>query len=437
MNNPPTSASERLAPYILLDELSQPVPIAPGPFVLTGSTEGVLNGELVFRWLPTAALAFEGTCSSDRTNFGDVMLKSQEPLAFEVPAFVTQVVRGGSEIKGIVSDGFDLGDSPFHALRFCLANFPKYIGDPIHYVNNGFDCAAAGRLGMTVDRAWFCLDSILEVDDLRRIARDDAGFVVGHVGEWRPASGQVTGADAVAVLDMLHIWFGLLRGAWTGPLFPQGLADGEVVWRQYAPWKLGNSRAVTTWLPELKMLNLSEMFDGFLARWDDQAWQTPLRYAVAWYVEANAPETGMEARVILAQVALELLARVHIVETQNLRSRASFSALSAAERIRMLLDNLRIPSAVPTYMTHVPMAQLNATDGPEAMTRLRNALVHANEGDRALLRSLNGMPWWECSQLAMHYLELTLLALCGHPGHYTRRAFPGWKGDDEVLVPWV
>jgi hypothetical protein len=42
----------------------------------------------------------------------------------------------------------------------------------------------------------------------------------------------------------------------------------------------------------------------------------------------------------------------------------------------------------------------------------------------------------ECSQLALQYVELALLAICDHDGHYARRGWKGWKGDDEVLVPW-
>jgi hypothetical protein len=50
--------------------------------------------------------------------------------------------------------------------------------------------------------------------------------------------------------------------------------------------------------------------------------------------------------------------------------------------------------------------------------------------------SVDGEQRMECSELALQYLELALLAVCGHDGYYARRGWRGWKGDDEVLVPW-
>jgi hypothetical protein len=48
----------------------------------------------------------------------------------------------------------------------------------------------------------------------------------------------------------------------------------------------------------------------------------------------------------------------------------------------------------------------------------------------------SGVQLWECSQLALQYVELVLLAVCGHGGLYARRGWRGWKGEDEIVVPW-
>jgi hypothetical protein len=273
---------------------------------------------------------------------------------------------------------------------------------------------------------------------LREAARRDSGFVISHVGEWLPSSGKMTVTDAKVILDMLHIWFGLLRGAWSGPLFPQGLVDSEVVWRQFAAWNLGDSREVRTWLPQRKPLDLSMLFAGFVQRWNDAAWKGPLSSSVSWYVEANSPGTTQESRIILSQVALELLAWVHLVETQQLHSRSDFKRLSAAGRIRVLLQQIGVPTAIPDYMTLLPrLCHGDAFDGPGVITRVRNALVHAPDDRSVVIGTLDGVTLYECSQLALQYVELALLAICGHGGHYARRAWKGWKGDDEVLVPWM
>lgn len=429
----------RLVPYIISTELNQRVPVAAGPFRLSGSTEGVVDGNIYFRWTPSTALAFEGSFSGTKADVGWVSLRSDGTQPFEAPAYVTRVSHGPkASVSGLLHEGLALGDSSFEVLKFSLANFPNYLGEAVRYQQDDSQGVVAGRVQVVSDRGQCYVDVIPESKDLRHVVQEDAGFVVTHVGEWRPASGRMTPTEVLATLDMLHIWFGLLRGAWAGPVFPQGLVGDDVVWRQYAAWHLGDSRTVTTWLPLRKRINLDQMFKGFVARWDDPAWQGPLRYAVAWCVEANAPETATQARIVLSQVALELLAWVHIVETQRLRSRTEFKELHAVDRIRVLLDHIGVSTSVPTYMASLPqLYHGDASDGPGVITRVRNASVHATQNSRALLESLDGPTWHECSQLSLQYLELALLAVCGHTGDYAQRGYRGWKGDDENPVPWV
>jgi hypothetical protein len=43
----------------------------------------------------------------------------------------------------------------------------------------------------------------------------------------------------------------------------------------------------------------------------------------------------------------------------------------------------------------------------------------------------------EAAEYGLELLELALLAVLNYRGRYSMRAFRGWKGDDEVLVPWA
>ena len=125
------------------------------------------------------------------------------------------------------------------------------------------------------------------------------------------------------------------------------------------------------------------------------------------------------------------------MEIERLHSRADFTALSAAGRIRTLLHNIRVPPVIPAYLKRLPeFVQGDAFDGPGVITRIRNALVHSGE-DKRTGPKLEGEHLMECGALALNYLELAILAACGYQGHYARRGWrEGWKGDDEILVPW-
>jgi hypothetical protein len=62
--------------------------------------------------------------------------------------------------------------------------------------------------------------------------------------------------------------------------------------------------------------------------------------------------------------------------------------------------------------------------------------TEAVDNSRGSLGAVEGKHLVECGQLALNYVDLAILAVCHHDGHYARRGWRGWKGDDEVRVPW-
>jgi hypothetical protein len=430
---------DRLKPHVIMRELNEPVRALSGPFWLG---EAIVDSDLVFRWTPSPALVFDGTYSQAALKLdgsSDWVLRSDNP-DFEVSVLLTSVINGpaGPRVQGVVNRPVSLGESPLHAIRFCLANFPSYIGAGVRYEREGSRGTMSGRLQVVSELGECILDPIPEARELGKAATRDAGWVVTHVGEWRPAGGQMTVLEAQEALHMLHLWFGFLRGAWAGPLFPQGLLREEVMWREFGAWDLDESRSVSTWMPQRALLDLSDLFAGYVRRWTDAAWKQPLMYSIHWLVEANSPSVGLEPTIVLSQVALEMLAWVLLVETEELHSRSDFRRLSAAGRMRILLQHIGVPTALPDYMGRLPsLVQGDAFYGPGVIARVRNALVHASEDNRAVTAALDGPTLFECSQLSLQYVDLAILAACGHTGYYARRAWRGWKGDDEVPVPWA
>jgi len=433
------SLPRSIEPYVFLNEISEPVSVLPGPFRLKGPGEGTLDSPLVFHWLPSPVVAFEGPYSGPAIDLDvDYSLVSDEP-PLEVPVLITRATLGACQrVRGILQGALNLGDQRFESVRLCLANFTDYFGQNVRYQRGSSVGGRTGRLSASSDIGELRLDEIPVDAELRKIVRQEAGFVISHVGQWLPPAGGMTVADAESALNMLRVWFGLLNGAWSGPLFPEGLVGGQIAWRQIAAWRLGDGRHVTSWMPRKHRLELSAMLTGFVRLWHDANWRAPLKSAVSWLVEANSSSTGLESRIILAQVALELLSWVELVETHRLHSRADFGRLSAAGRIRSLLQHAGVPAAVPDHFDRLrDLLQDDAFDGPGIVTRIRNAVVHATEHNRAVVDSLDGQTLYECGQLALQYVELALLAACGYRGHYARRSWKGWKGSDEVLVPWA
>ena len=86
---------ERIQPYLLLNEVDEPVHILPGPFRLIGSSEGTLEAELRFRWSPSTDVEFEGIydCPFFSLDQGDWILAGDGDTKFRVPVILTPLPR--------------------------------------------------------------------------------------------------------------------------------------------------------------------------------------------------------------------------------------------------------------------------------------------------------------------------------------------------------
>ncbi len=121
---------------------------------------------------------------------------------FSVPALVTHVELGTekSTVRGVARRAFSIGTAPFDTLRFCLANFPEYVGMPVRYERGDHTGFVAGRLQVHTEAGECRLDRVPEAGKLVERAKRDAGIVISHVGQWIPASGVITVQEAQAVI---------------------------------------------------------------------------------------------------------------------------------------------------------------------------------------------------------------------------------------------
>jgi hypothetical protein len=71
-------------------------------------------------------------------------------------------------------------------------------------------------------------------------------------------------------------------------------------------------------------------------------------------------------------------------------------------------------------------------DGPEAITRVRNELVHPKGRLPIKVGSVVPDTW----RLAQQYIELLILRLAGYRGEFSNRLTAKWIGEVEK-VPWA
>ncbi len=211
--------------------------------------------------------------------------------------------------------------------------------------------------------------------------------------------------------------------------------NGEEVWRQLNVPRLSAwCRERGSWFSEHVPANeQGQAFAGFWTLWQDQEWSETLRVAIHWYIESNRRSGGMEGALVLAHSALEMLAwAICGVKGRIVRRKK-------VDRIHMLLKDLGVPTELGPRYDQLQKAskELKWNDGPEAVSKLRNLIVHRAGTNLDKLNRVSNRARYEAWQLALEYLALVLLKQCKYSGRYLPRMATGWAGAVEKPVPWA
>ena len=332
---------------------------------------------------------------------------------------------------------------------FHLFNFPKFYGPEDYTITSGEPPQqgrkCCGRILLKADGWITTIAAMDKTDDLCKALDHQGGFVLTHMGKIEREDGSAFSSDQLDdLLHCMHCFLSFALGRWTGLAFPIGFDQaGNRVFEQWGlpltapgPWN-----GTCSWFDALHAEFLSETFPGFMALWKDDKWHSTLWKAVYWYLVANGRSGGVshiDAGIILAQTALELLAWTYCVEQRKMVSAGAFEkALPAADKVRLLASGLEIPLELSAHLSTLQSALLAQTgskwhDAMDAITQIRNGLVHP----RVKTQLADGS-YCEVWKLSMWYLDMVLLRLCGHTGKYANRLDTRrWVGQVES-VPWA
>ncbi len=261
--------------------------------------------------------------------------------------------------------------------------------------------------------------------------KDRGGYALTHMAKIAKEDGSMfTDGELSDVLSCLHWFLSFCFGRRVGVGLTVGLDKaGYWTWEQwgvtYCARDACNARCC---LDDQHGELLGSVFPGFWQLWRDIQWQPHLKYAVDWYLRANAAE-GPETGIILGQVALELLAWKYCITIKSVCSPNGFKKLSASDRLRLLLSNLSIPPSIPPQSVRLSTLYADVAD---AITCTRNNLVHAEARVPASADDVCG-----ARALSLWAIEMVILRLCEYAGQYANRLIvPRWAGNIEY-VPWV
>lgn len=442
-----------IIPIYLTGEPNQPIQLYQGSLQIT--QEGTVYegyGTVSFEWLPSPDVKFLFSTSNNESllqlelgkgnlnlseiqTSAEVWISSILPIDFE---------HQGGDISGnlnkpvILRSGHNLSHILFH-----LTNFHEFSGMAISTLRGMW----RGRLILEAEieaESWYIsIDSQENLGDIIKSLESKGGYAITHVGTLeRSDKKPFTTEKADYVLEALHWFLSFSGGFRTSPILLVGYDNsGEKVWEKCTSYTTSPWRSVHSWFADLQeSCSLSKLFPGFLNRWRSTTCNQPIRFAIHWYLASIAQAGDVQGSIVLMQAAFEILAWTLIVEEKAIISQQGFEKLAAADQLRLLLSHCGVPLKVPDSLTELLKAskELNWVDGAQALTEIRNAIVHPNPKKRQKYLNRPFPEQIDAYKLGLWYLELILLNLFEYKGDYFNRIVNKEFYQENIeAVPWV
>lgn len=223
---------------------------------------------------------------------------------------------------------------------------------------------------------------------------------------------------------------------------PTGWRDERPAWARWTAGSVDSHRDTSTWLDSsISLVQVAELIGLLLQCWSDSLRRETLRYAISYYVQAVAwPEDLGTAAAISG---LSLLSFSWLMDERQGYSKTKWKELKTQGQIRALLelDQCRIDPAVPTQFAKLVAVRDRLKreddkdcDGLGCLIEMRNDVVHPT---RVKAGAWSPYEWSEANSLAVHFLELALLAYVGYRGKYHPRVASNRHTGYVEDVPWL
>jgi len=413
---------------------NQPIQLYQG-FAELIKDEQVIEGQATvsFGWFPSPCVKFEFIHFTEtQMDWNDITLKLTEiGISAKVRISETTTNCGNNRcvMSGYPCEAIVKGNSQeLTSLVFHLPNFPFFnISNTWRMSEEEEEEELEGWLQWVFEGQFvfqtgdwrIVLATLPNSFDIHELLQSQGGYSLTHICKLeRLDRTPFSMNDARDRLEAFSYYLSFARGLWLAPMLIAGFdAEGTQVFEEWSACRADSWQNTYTWF-DTDSTELVEAFPGFLRRWQDKNWRELVQDSIHWYVESKKQAGGVNGAIVLQQTALERLAWVLLVQDKCSLSQNGFQKLPAADQVRLLLSSLGIDLKLPTDLINLTKLanQLNWVDGPQAITEIRNAIVHYNPKNRhnkgcGSSQEIGTEAW----SLGLRYLEIVLLKLFDYP----------------------
>ncbi len=423
-----------LVPAYAFNSPRESIRLYDGP--IGGFNDGPVDGSIEFRLAPRPEVSWHVNSGNQLSlDFADLELDIEHRTGrAQMVAHRRSATEGWLDPVALGRAEAELSHVLIHWLNLPAIRSPHGIEDPDGTVEySGRWKAVLGDWSVTLDRR-------SDHSEIWRQIRAEGSIAMTHVMEIRRTNGQrFTPADVEPVLSGLHVGMSFALGRWVAPSLPVGFdARGQRVWEQWGARHCWSGvPGALRWWHDQREWELEELLSRTVERFRDPQQEFTTRFVMSSVI-LSAAGGFVEQRIMTAFAAIEHLAWVRLKLGRGM-SQNQYDKRRAGGRLAELLAEAGIDHTIDEgRLTALHNYSLSASDGPldgpQAVARIRNEIVHPKRPQDELYRQdgLVEEVWF----LTQQYLVLLILHHIGYTGTYQSMLRPGgWAGDVEP-VPW-
>lgn len=425
----PKAVSHTIKEHKTDDELF----IKRGAFTIRNKQTGVetkVVGEIWFVWYPQWGVKFisKQFDSIDPSYFAFPELEFIDLAEYDFRLSKIQIGSDGY-LEGFISNYID-GDGtvPVTEIRFCIPNFIKILG------TSSFSLDKTGATRNTIHIHSKLLGELKCNKLLTAKDKLSSGNTINWVGSLTLIKPH-TRTDTHDLIRKLRLFFSFISGLNTCPIYIEGLFDGTVIWTDYSVNAITDSYSERyKWAPTNEIIDLTSIFETILHS-GSSSFPTldHVSNMISWHLSSTIH--NLDKEVVITQILLEYLYNIYIVDHLGIIQGRDSENISAANKIRLLLNQIGMTSKYPNEL--IGVFPTNYKDMADAFSGYRNFVVHSNSKEDHVFKGLDPLNRFAVLHGGRLFSTLGILYILGYSGVVDSQIpYSPLSSDFSFTTPW-
>jgi hypothetical protein len=447
------------------EEANKPIEVYQGEFQFqleSNDTSRMVSfeGEIQFRWFPVKGVYFKGKPKADEQPKGELWNSWKAGTYYDLE--INGIVAGNFQLTHIqykttprgrmiqIMEGFSSEESVImdksiavKKVKFCIPNMRDFHGEGIVFHSQNGSKSCRGEILLHTEKFVVKIHKHINFEERYKELKRSGGYFINYYGEITVINEKddITQKEANKLLKCLNKFLSLLNGREVSSMLMEGIYDEETQWIDCSSQPIQPFKYCVSMYKNYDIDGIQDLWINFKETWENESSNNFLDTVIHWYLEANYRSGGIQGAMIMAQAGLELLYNYIVVEQKGIILGKDSENIKAANKIRILLSQIQVENLIPSNLIHLKSfieSRKDCTDGADALVYIRNSMVHGQQKKRDDLNKIAGAVLNEALELALWYIELSILSVLKYEGVYYNRCLKkGYNSESEELVPWA